>query len=278
MYACLHALDAALRALGSRLLVVEGDPVVELPRLAATLEAGVLSHARNHEPAARAREARVARALERDGVVGRSAEAGPVQAPRLVTPPRGGTSLVYSAYARAWEALDAPAAVPVPRQWATASALRGVGAGVPEVPAGFELPPAGEDAARKRLDAFLRDRVRRYPETRDLPGLDATSRLSPHLRWGTISGAGGVRPPCATRRCAKGSRCGRGSSPGATSMPSSSSHIPQWRASRCGRSGSAGVVTSGPSGAGRKGSRGCRWSTPACASCARPASCTTARA
>src|SRR5262249_57515776 len=61
MYACLHALDAALRALGSRLLVVEGDPVVELPRLAATLEAGVLSHARNHEPAARAREAGGAR-------------------------------------------------------------------------------------------------------------------------------------------------------------------------------------------------------------------------
>src|SRR5262249_59909604 len=71
MYACLHALDAALRALGSRLLVVQGDPVVELPRLAATLGAGVVSHARNHEPAARARQARLAPALARaGGVVG----------------------------------------------------------------------------------------------------------------------------------------------------------------------------------------------------------------
>ena len=193
MYACLHALDAALRALGSRLLVVQGDPVVELPRLAATLGAGVVSHARNHEPAARAREARVARALERAGVVVRSAEAALVQPPGILTTGLGGAYQVYSAYARAWEVLDAPAAVPVPRQWAAASALRGVGAGVPEVPAGFELPPSGEDAARKRLDAFLRERVRRYPGTRDLPGLDATSRLSAHLRWGTISGAEAVR-------------------------------------------------------------------------------------
>src|SRR5262249_50098429 len=59
--------------------------------------------------------------------------------------------------------------------------------------AGIELAPAGEDAARARLDAFLRDGIRRYPETRDLPGLDATSRLSPHLRWGAISGAETVR-------------------------------------------------------------------------------------
>ena len=193
MYACLHALDAGVRALGSRLIVVEGDPVTELPQLAATLGAGVVSHARNHEPAARAREARVARALERAGVVVRAAEAALVQAPGTITTTGGGAYQVYSAYARVWEGLDAPATVPPPRQWVAASALRGIGTSVPDVPAGFELPPSGEDAARKRLDAFLRDRVRRYPETRDLPGLDATSRLSPHLRWGTISGAEAVR-------------------------------------------------------------------------------------
>ena len=193
MYACLQALDAGLRALGSRLVVIQGDPVAELPRLAATLRVGVVSHARNHEPAARAREARVARALERAGVAVRAAEAALVQAPGTITTAGGSAYQVYGAYARLWEGLDAPAAVPAPRQWVAASALRGVGIGVPEVPAGFELPPSGEDAARKRLDAFLRDRVRRYPETRDLPGLDATSRLSPHLRWGTISGAEAVR-------------------------------------------------------------------------------------
>ena len=192
MYACLGALDAGLRALGSRLLVVEGAPAVELPRLAAALGARVLSHARNHEPAARAREARVARALERDGVTVHAAEAALAQPPGAVTT-GGGAYQVYSAYARAWEALDvAPVARP-PRDWVPESALTGIGREVPEPPAGIELPPAGEDAARARLDAFLRDGIRRYPETRDLPGLDATSRLSPHLRWGAVSGAETVR-------------------------------------------------------------------------------------
>src|SRR5262249_62379698 len=79
MYACLGALDAGLRALGSRLLVVEGAPVIELPRLAAALGGRVLSHARDHEPAAPAREARGTRVLERDGMTVRAAEAAPGQ-------------------------------------------------------------------------------------------------------------------------------------------------------------------------------------------------------
>lgn len=193
MYACLHALDATLRARGSRLVVVEGDPAVEVPRLAAALGARIVSHASNHEPAARAREARVARALTRDGVTVRAAEAALVQRPGTLTTGSGGVYQVYSAYARAWEAADVPAAVPPVRAWASAGALAGAGIALPEVPAGIDLPPAGEDAARARLRAFLRDRVGDYPETRDLPGLDATSRLSPHLRWGTVAGAEAVR-------------------------------------------------------------------------------------
>jgi len=192
MYACLGALDAGLRALGSRLLVVEGAPAIELPRLAAALGARVLSHARNHEPAARAREARVARVLERAGMTVRAAEAALVQPPGAVTT-GGGAYQVYGAYVRAWEVLDVPPVAPAPRDWVPATALAGIGRAVPEPTAGIELAPAGEDAARARLDAFLRDGIRRYPETRDLPGLDATSRLSPHLRWGAISGAETVR-------------------------------------------------------------------------------------
>ena len=192
MYACLRALDAGLRVLGSRLLVVEGEAATELPRLASALGARVVSHARNHEPAARAREARVAHALERDGVRVHTAEVALVQPPGTVTT-GGGAYRVYGPYARAWEALDAPSAAKTPRDWAPARALTRVGRDLPALPAGIELPSAGERAARARLDAFLRAGMRRYSETRDLPGLDATSRLSPHLRWGTISGAEAVR-------------------------------------------------------------------------------------
>ncbi len=45
----------------------------------------------------------------------------------------------------------------------------------------------GEAAAVARLDAFLADQVGDYPEGRNVPAEDVTSRLSPHLRFGEIS-------------------------------------------------------------------------------------------
>jgi deoxyribodipyrimidine photo-lyase len=45
----------------------------------------------------------------------------------------------------------------------------------------------GEAAAHQALHRFLDGEVSRYPEGRDVPALDATSSLSPHLRFGEIS-------------------------------------------------------------------------------------------
>lgn len=47
--------------------------------------------------------------------------------------------------------------------------------------------PAGEHAAMERLTSFIQGHVREYKTKRDLPGIDATSQLSPHLNIGTIS-------------------------------------------------------------------------------------------
>jgi len=44
----------------------------------------------------------------------------------------------------------------------------------------------GEDAAHERLEQFVEDALERYDE-RDYPGVEATSGLSPHLRFGEIS-------------------------------------------------------------------------------------------
>ena len=45
----------------------------------------------------------------------------------------------------------------------------------------------GEQAAAERLREFLDEKVADYPEGRDFPVRDVTSRLSPHLRFGEIS-------------------------------------------------------------------------------------------
>ncbi|AOB33639.1 deoxyribodipyrimidine photolyase [Bordetella sp. H567] len=81
---------------------------------------------------------------------------------------------------RAQPALPAPAdPLPTPRMMlgdaqAPGDALR-------------NLWPAGEDAAARRLDTFIDTAIGDYPDQRDLPGVDGTSRLSPYLAAGVIS-------------------------------------------------------------------------------------------
>jgi deoxyribodipyrimidine photo-lyase len=193
LHATLQALDASLRACGSRLLVVEGEPDVALPPLAARLGARRVTHALNHEPAARAREAAVARALGRDGVAVHATEAGLVQPAGSVRTAAGGAYRVYSAFARTWATLPVPAAARRPPRFLPAASLHGIGRGLPAPDPAIALPPAGEDAARRRLADFLRRQVRDYPEARDVPARDATSRLSPYLRWGAPGAAEAVR-------------------------------------------------------------------------------------
>lgn len=47
--------------------------------------------------------------------------------------------------------------------------------------------PAGEDAARQRLEAFIADDIGNYDISRDVPSLQATSQLSAYLTIGAIS-------------------------------------------------------------------------------------------
>ena len=55
-----------------------------------------------------------------------------------------------------------------------------------ELPAGIELPEAGEAAALRRWRAYVEERLTDYDDDRDRPDLDATSRMSVHLKWGEI--------------------------------------------------------------------------------------------
>ena len=53
--------------------------------------------------------------------------------------------------------------------------------------------PAGEDEAYERLDKFISQRIKNYSETRNLPGGNGTSVLSPHLSVGTLASRSLVR-------------------------------------------------------------------------------------
>jgi deoxyribodipyrimidine photo-lyase len=87
--------------------------------------------------------------------------------------------------------LAAPETLPAPEAWPESDALAdwALLPVAPDWAGGFraEWTP-GEAGARDRLAAFA-DRARRYAERRNLPSVEATSRLSPHLHFGEISPA-----------------------------------------------------------------------------------------
>ena len=53
-------------------------------------------------------------------------------------------------------------------------------------PQGTEIFEAGERAAHKRWNEFKKGALAQYDEARNMAGIDGTSRLSAHLKWGEI--------------------------------------------------------------------------------------------
>ena len=51
---------------------------------------------------------------------------------------------------------------------------------------GLQLQSAGEVAALNRFKEFMKRAADDYGDARNIPGIEGTSRMSPHLRWGEI--------------------------------------------------------------------------------------------
>jgi deoxyribodipyrimidine photo-lyase len=191
---CLDRLGRDLEKRGLPLLVRGGLPEQVLPRLLRDTGARLLSFNEGATPFARRRDDSVRQAVERGGgeVVARRDRV--VFGGNEVRTASGGIYAVYTPYRRAWR-----------KRWTEDPRLpvrtRRLPPPIPGFPAervpdprefGLEaadsdLPGGGEQAARRRLDRFLDGAVRRYPEDRDRPDVDGTSRLSPYLRFGAIS-------------------------------------------------------------------------------------------
>ena len=206
---CLKALRASLTARGSTLLVLRGDPAVEIARLIDATRAELVTWGRCDTPYARRRDARVRAVLERAGVRSFETKDDVVFASEEIRTARGGPYAVYTPYRNAWWARlhrepQAPRLAPhLPPSIPKVSETLGIALPSPEeldFESDAELPPGGEVAAERRLERFLSGAVRGYAADRDLPAKDGTSRLSPYLRFGVISARSCVD---AARACAE---------------------------------------------------------------------------
>ncbi|MCW2381882.1 MULTISPECIES: cryptochrome/photolyase family protein [unclassified Sphingobium] len=189
----IESLDAALRARGSRLILRRGKTEAVLAALAAETGATRIHALHHYEPWWRQAEKAVARSHElilHDGNY--------LMPPGAVTTGSGGPYKIFTPFWRALrevmppaQPVPAPDTVPAPQKWPVSDQLENW-ALLPTSPnwaGGFahDWSP-GEAGAHDRLDAFI-DHVGDYDEGRNLPSIEGSSRLSPHLHFGEISPA-----------------------------------------------------------------------------------------
>lgn len=195
LHGSLEALDRALRGQGSRLIIRRGAAGPTIASLARETGASTIVWNRLYEPA-------IAR---RDGEIEeRCAETGPetrtFQASLLFEPDdiRSGSGRPYRVFTPFWRKcleheFGPPVAAPpppdAPATWPASDDLESwdLRCYQPDWAAGFRAVwQPGEESARRRLTRFLKDAAGRYDQDRDLPAIEATSRLSPHLHFGEI--------------------------------------------------------------------------------------------
>ncbi|WP_409055969.1 cryptochrome/photolyase family protein [Streptomyces sp. SYP-A7185] len=188
---CLEDLDSGLRKRGGRLVVRAGDVAEEVRRVVKETGVGRVHVAAGVSRYATGREGRLRAALEGTGCELAVHDAVVTAlAPGEVLPSGKDHYAVFTPYFRRWAAAGVRDFVAAPRKVRVADVtsdpvpkraeISGVSPG---------LDTGGESAGRRRLRAWLNGGVADYENGQNDVAGDATSRLSPHLHFGTVSAA-----------------------------------------------------------------------------------------
>ncbi len=195
LHASLSRLQEHLRNRGGRLIVRRGDSRAELGRLIEETGADAVYWNRRHEPGIVERDAAIKKELRSSSIEARSWNSSLLFEPQAVANQSGRPYQVFTPF---WKAcllrgFDQPVSLP-------AGKLRFLDA----IPQSLEIEELGllpginwhesirsawepgEEAARRRLRTFVNASVAAYPRDRDMPGVDGSSALSPHLHFGEI--------------------------------------------------------------------------------------------
>lgn len=195
IWRCLQEIDAQLRHHGSRLVVLYGDPIEEIPKLARQTEAARVIAARDADPYAIRRDALVERQLREAGIEFESVKDVTIFEGGEVLSDQGRPFRVYSPFARAWRKRfepeqDAKELTPDLTRLIPATELSAFGELGKLDSIGFEEATlgisGGATGGRLRLEQTAK-KLRRYAAERDIPSAEATSGLSVDLRFGTVS-------------------------------------------------------------------------------------------
>jgi deoxyribodipyrimidine photo-lyase len=179
LHQSLEILGKGLADSGITLVVRSGDSHHTVLATAHEFDAKAVFWNRRYGPGERVVDATIKDALKSDGISAESFAANVLIEPWEIATGQGKP---YSVFTPFWKTLKTQAIAPplpapepsepVAPKWAAKFAPHW---------------SIGEAAARAALEQFLDGKVIDYPHGRDIPARDATSLLSPHLRFGEIS-------------------------------------------------------------------------------------------
>jgi deoxyribodipyrimidine photo-lyase len=198
MVGSLQSLGERYRQAGSQLLILEGDPREQIPRLAIALDAKAVFWNWDVEPYSKVRDDALIHALNDAKIEVRTFWDQLLHSPEEIKSGSGTPYTVYSPFWKNWS--SKPKAAPV-TDLDQADGLTEAELGVARQTGAIALPTArklgfiwdnplmldpGETAAQDQLDEFCTNAINEYQEQRNFPAQPGTSLLSAAFKFGVI--------------------------------------------------------------------------------------------
>ncbi len=185
---CLASLSQNIDHIGGALIIRQGHAVTELFKLVKESKAEAIYLNQDVDPFGQAIEAKL---KEESPVPVFTHQDAALHGVTEVLKGDGTPYRVYTPFSKRWLPLEKPKPTGRPKKLKTPEGISSLplpnlktwdlGSSNPEIVAG------GEKAARARMKEALSKRISKYDDTRDIPSIPGTSRLSQDLRWGTLS-------------------------------------------------------------------------------------------
>lgn len=187
----LDALAKELKKINGRLIIREGEQIKTINDLLSETNASAIYLNRDPDPFGKSKQLELQKLCEKLKIECHLFDDVALHNPEEIRTGSGNPYKVFTPYSKKWLARNKPEVLPTPKKIDTPTDIKSR-----ELPtlahwnlkdSAADIPTPGEKPARKRMENALREVIPSYAKNRDLPGAEATSRLSQDLRHGTLS-------------------------------------------------------------------------------------------
>jgi deoxyribodipyrimidine photo-lyase len=185
MLESLEDLERALARAGGRLYVAQGDPTHVVPGLVRALKATTVYANRDYTPFSRRRDRDLGEACRMVGANLLLCADLLLHEPEDIRSTAGGPYRVFTPFRNAARTRD----VAAPELRSRGGFVTWNLPGASHVPGPSPAPPGAPSGGRTRAFSLIKriGELGDYAVDRDLPAKEATTRLSPHIKFGTVS-------------------------------------------------------------------------------------------